>query len=201
MDDRLSINRLVCKYGRLYSEELGINLKKKTEEEIFKWFLASILFGKRISQDIAMKTYKEFKNAGILSPKRILETEWDRLVQILDWGGYVRYDHSTATKLLEISKELLLRYGEKPLTKIHKIAMDNKDLESILQSFKGIGPVTTNIFLREMRLVWEKADPKPLPIVKAIARRYKIGLAKLDRKTEKFVRLETSLIRIKKQRK
>lgn len=197
----MSINRLVCKYGRLYSEELGINLKKKTEEEIFKWFLASILFGKRISQDIAMKTYKEFKNAGILSPKRILETEWDRLVQILDWGGYVRYDHSTATKLLEISKELLLRYGEKPLTKIHKIAMDNKDLESILQSFKGIGPVTTNIFLREMRLVWEKADPKPLPIVKAIARRYKIGLAKLDRKTEKFVRLETSLIRIKKQRK
>jgi len=38
-----------------YAEELGINLD--TEEGRFKWFLASILFAKRISSEIARKTY------------------------------------------------------------------------------------------------------------------------------------------------
>ena len=33
------------KKTRLYSEELGIDLKKGGDEECFKWFLASLLFG------------------------------------------------------------------------------------------------------------------------------------------------------------
>ncbi|MBO3800698.1 MAG: hypothetical protein FGF52_06595 [Candidatus Brockarchaeota archaeon] len=36
---------------KTYSEELGPNLKKP--EERFKWFLASMLFAKRISPEIA----------------------------------------------------------------------------------------------------------------------------------------------------
>jgi hypothetical protein len=40
-----------------YAGELGIDLD--TEEGRFKWFLASILFAKRISSDIAKKTYHE----------------------------------------------------------------------------------------------------------------------------------------------
>jgi hypothetical protein len=41
------------KKSRLYSEELGIDLGKNDEGELFKWFLASILFGARISETIA----------------------------------------------------------------------------------------------------------------------------------------------------
>jgi len=41
-----------------YSQELGLNLK--TEEDRFKWFLASILFAKRISSEVAKRTYREF---------------------------------------------------------------------------------------------------------------------------------------------
>ena len=37
----------------LYSEELGIQLRKGTDPECFKWFLASLLFGGRISETIA----------------------------------------------------------------------------------------------------------------------------------------------------
>ena len=71
---------------KLFSEELGINLASGKEEEIFKWFLASILFGKRISQKIAKRTYKEFEKEGLTSPGRILQVGWDRLVEILDRG-------------------------------------------------------------------------------------------------------------------
>jgi hypothetical protein len=41
----------------LYSEELGIDLASGDDEEVFKWFLASALFGGRISEDIAKRTY------------------------------------------------------------------------------------------------------------------------------------------------
>lgn len=201
MSDTIIIKKLIYQYGCLYSTDLSINVKTKNEKEIFKWFLASILFGKRISENIAMKTYREFEKAGILCPSEILRAGWDKLVQVLDAGGYVRYDFSTATKLLEISKSLLDKYGEKPLTKIHEIAKDKKELESILQSFKGIGPVTANIFLRELRTVWKKADPEPLPIVKKLARKHKIDLNKFNRKTEKFIKLEAALIRIRKKHK
>ena len=47
-----------------YSQELGLDLLKV--EDRFKWFLASILFAKRISARIAMATFKEFENAGLL---------------------------------------------------------------------------------------------------------------------------------------
>ena len=91
---------------KIYSKDLGINLETCKEEEFFKWFLACLLFGKPIQQKVAKRTYFEFRQAGILTSEKILEAGWDKLVEILDRGGYVRYDFSTATKLLEICKEL-----------------------------------------------------------------------------------------------
>jgi hypothetical protein len=35
-----------------------------------------------------------------------MEKGWDGLVAILDRGGYVCYDYKTATKLLEINRNL-----------------------------------------------------------------------------------------------
>jgi len=36
---------------------------------------------------------------------------------------------------------------------------------------KGIGDVTVSIFLRDLRGVWHKADPKPTPLVILAAKR------------------------------
>ena len=54
----------------LYSEDLGIDLTKPSGR--FRWFIASILFGARISEKIAMQTYKTFEKYGILSPDKII---------------------------------------------------------------------------------------------------------------------------------
>jgi len=134
--------------GKIYSRDLGINLKSGREEEIFKWFLACLLFGKPIQQEVAKRTYFEFEKEKILTPEKILKAGWDKLVEILDRGYYVRYDFSTATKLLEICKELKEKYGN--LSNLLKQAKNKKDLSKRLQEFKGIGPVTTRIFLREL---------------------------------------------------
>lgn len=148
-----------------FSAELGIDLSSGRSPEIFKWFLASVLFGARISESIVEKTFHEFDARGIVSPETILDTGWDGLVAILDAGGYVRYDFKTATKLLDLCRSLTENYRA-DLTNLHEAAADPKDLEQRLKALaKGIGEVTVNIFLREMRGSWEKANPLPSDLV------------------------------------
>jgi len=159
------IKTLVSNFGQKYSEILGINLSKQDEGEIFKWFLASVLFGAPITETAVIKTYKCFEKRKVLGPQRILETGWDGLVEILDEGSYTRYDFKTADKLLEVMGNLVTGYGGN-LNLLHEQAADSSDLEKRLKELgKGIGDVTVSIFLRELRGTWEKANPKPTPLV------------------------------------
>lgn len=162
---RQSLRALVENLGHRYSEILGINLKDGKEEEIFKWFLASVLFGAPITETSVIKTYKCFQQHNVLTPKRILETGWDGLVEILDEGSYTRYDFKTADKLLKVMQRLVEDYGGS-LNLLHTKASDTRDLENRLKDLgKGIGNVTTSIFLRELRDIWEKARPDPTSLV------------------------------------
>jgi hypothetical protein len=192
------LKTLIKEFGIPFSSSLEINLQEGSEEEIFKWFLASVLFGKRIPLRIAARTYEQFKANDVLTPKAITDTGWDGLVKILDDGGYVRYDFSTASKLLSLVEQLQQKYGS--LTELHRQAKNARDLEQKLMEFKGIGPVTTNIFLRELRTIWKKADPEPLDFVKEQADKFGINLDRLRRKTRHFIRLEAALIRSSKPR-
>jgi hypothetical protein len=163
------VTALVKKYPGRFSTELGIDLSSGRSQEIFRWFLASVLFGARISEAIVKKTFHEFDTRGIVSPKTILDTGWDGLVAILDAGGYVRYDFKTATKLLDMCRSLTENYHA-DLANLHTTAIDPKDLEQRLSLAKGIGEVTVNIFLREMRGIWKKANPLPSDLVVMAAR-------------------------------
>jgi len=183
--------------SKLYSEELNICLKKNNEKEVFKWFLASILFGARISETIAQNTYHIFEKYNLLEPERILEAGWNFLVNpIMREGGYVRYDGKTSTQILRNCDTLLQKY-KGSLKKLYKEARDSQDLEDRLTYFYGIGPVTTNIFLRELRPFWEKANPELLPIVEEIVKKYKIDLNKYNRKSLVFARIEAGIIRLR----
>lgn len=155
-------------WGGRFSAEFGIDTGSGDPGEIFKWFLASVLFGTRIRQDAAIRTYREFEERDVLMPEAILRTGWDGLVEILDAGGYARYDFKTATKLLEIAQMLNKRYSG-DLNKLHEEAAGPRDLEAKLNEFKVVGPVTVNIFLRELRGIWQKADPLPGELVIAAA--------------------------------
>ena len=160
-----AITALTKEHPGRFSAELGINVSSGRPREIFKWFLASVLFGARISESIVEKSFKEFETRGVVSPEAILRTGWDGLVVILDAGGYVRYDFKTATKLLDLCRSLTENYHA-DLADLHAAASDPKDLEERIKSLaKGIGDVTANIFLREMRGIWEKAKPLPSDLV------------------------------------
>jgi endonuclease III len=178
----LSLDKELCRLCS-YSEELGLDLHKP--EDRFKWFLVSLLFAKRISADIAKKTYRRFEEEGLTTPEKILAAGWDRLVQVLDCGGYVRYDFSTASNLLGIMEELRETYGD--IETLHRRSADPRDLERRLQEFKGIGPVGVNIFLRELRGIWMKAKPKPSKM--AFEAAHRIGLKNVEPCESALVRL------------
>jgi endonuclease III len=207
------LRSLIETFGQKYSEILGIDLSEGKAEEIFKWFLASILFGAPITEKSVIKTYKCFEKHNVLTSKRILETGWDGLVKILDEGSYTRYDFKTADKLLEVMKNLTQEHGES-LTILYGKASDEGDLERRLKELgKGIGDVTVSIFLRELRDIWEKADPNPTSLVILAAER--LGIAKGDSpentlrqlknfwsknavKGKSFIDFETALLRLGK---
>ncbi|UCC24437.1 MAG: hypothetical protein JSU98_11945 [Gemmatimonadales bacterium] len=179
----------------LYSEEVGIGLAAGNDRELFKWFLASTLYGARISETIARATYRAFERHRLLDPRAILRAGRDFLIgTVMAEGGYVRYDHQRSDQLLRNATTLLDEYGGS-LKRLHRRASDAQDLEGRLQRFHGVGPVTANIFLRELRPVWAKADPEPLPVVVESAGCLGVNLAALDRKSWEFCRVEAGLIR------
>jgi len=198
MGFEINVDKL--KKSRLYSEELGVKLNKREDNEIFKWFLASVLFGARISETIAKNTYKIFEKYGLLTPRKILDAGWDFLVNpVMREGGYVRYDGKTSTQILRNCETLLKKYNGS-LNKLHEKAKDSNDLENRLLEFYGVGPVTVNIFLRELRPFWIKADPNVLPIVEKRAKEFGIKLDNYSRKSSTFIRVEAGLIRLRKGR-
>ena len=182
------IDKLLAEFPP-YSEELGIDLT--TPAGRFRWFLASILFGARISEKIASNTYHEFERAGVDAPEKILSAGWDELVRILDEGGYVRYDESTATNLLNIMADLKERYGS--LEDLYKQSSGTEDLEKRLQDFKGVGPVTAQIFLRELRGVWD-VDPETSKRAEEAARCLGIDLQEFE--GEMHSRVEAALVKL-----
>lgn len=134
------------------ARRLGIDLASRSEEELFKWFLACLLFGKPIQTEIAERAWRELMEARLTSPTAVSRAGWDKLVSLLDRAHYVRYDFSTATKLLEVCQELKRRYGT--LTSLLVQAETATELSRRLQEFKHIGPVTARIFLRGIRPIW-----------------------------------------------
>jgi hypothetical protein len=193
------VDRKALKETVLYSEELGIRLKENNDREIFKWFLASLLFGGRITETIAKNTYRTFERYHLLNPERILKAGWNFLVDpIMREGGYVRYDGRKSTQILTDCEHLITEYRAS-LTRLHDLSRNSKDLEARLLEFYGVGEVTANIFLRELRPYWKKADPEPLPIVKELAGRWGIKIDPYPRNSLAFARIEAGLIRSRRR--
>lgn len=208
------VRALVESRGQKYSEILGIDISEGKEDEVFKWFLASLLFGAPITESSVVKTYRCFQKHGVLTPKQILKTGWDDLVKILDEGGYTRYDFKTADKLLEVARNLTEKCSGS-LCLIHSESSGAHDFENRLKNLgKGVGNVTVSIFLRELRAVWEKAEPNPTALVVLAAQ--ELGIVKNDATAEEaleqlkafwarnkirrksFVNFETALVRLGK---
>ncbi|HYB03066.1 MAG TPA: hypothetical protein VED17_01300 [Nitrososphaerales archaeon] len=193
----MRLQEFIDKFGQPYSEMLALDLKSHKNAETTKWFLASILYGKPIRESSATSTYHVFEKNGVITPEKIRKAGWDKLVKLLDEGGYARYDFSTADRLLEIFGNLEKDY-EGDFDRLYRSTTGEKDLEQKLKALgRGIGDITVSIFLRDMRVVWPKAKPLPSPLVKLAMSDLKIKhLERLAKEKHlDIIRLETALLR------
>ncbi|QCO67572.1 DNA methylase [Luteimonas yindakuii] len=134
---------------QLLPRDLGFELHRGDELSLFKWFLASFLFGNRISQSIAAETWRVIvETHGCDTPRKLCALSHRELVRMLGDGGYRRYDESTAERLSLLCRTLIAQYDGRILG-IAEAADDRADFERRLLAFKGVGPVTLGIFMRE----------------------------------------------------
>lgn len=133
------------------AEQLGLadGLARAEEAALFKWLVASFLFGKPIQQQIAEQAYRVIveKNQRD-TPRKLANCSKAELVGMLGQAHYVRYDNSTAERLIELGSTLNEDYGGK-VGAIHAQSQNRTDFEQRLQAFTGIGPMTVQIFMHE----------------------------------------------------
>lgn len=135
------------------AEDLGIDVTRG-EAELFKWFVASFLFGKRIQRDIAAEAYRVLVERNRLdTPHKLRDCGQRRLVQLLGQARYVRYDESTAARLSKLGDKLLTEYDDR-LGRLRELGETHDGVEKRLLAFEGVGPKTVEIFLREAARVW-----------------------------------------------
>ena len=196
----MRLKDFVARYGRPYSRLLGIDLKSRRNKEVVKWFLAAILYSKPIRESSATRTFRCFERHRVTTASRVVDAGWDGLVSILDEGGYTRYDFSTADKLLEVFGNLQKQYGGN-LNRLYEASRDGEEVEANLKRLgKGIGDITVSIFLRDMRCIWRKVDPRRTPLVTMAMKSLSIKDLKrcAGEKRIDLVRLETALLRYSK---
>lgn len=133
--------------------DLGIDVSQG-EIELFKWLVASFLFGKRIQRDIAAEAYRVLVERHRLdTPATLRRAGHRRLVQLLGEARYVRYDESTAARLLKLCDRLDGEYDGK-LGRLRDLGGSRAEVEKRLLAFEGVGPKTVEIFMREAARVW-----------------------------------------------
>lgn len=115
--------------------------------------------GKSIPGPIAAKAYQVIVEQHQRdTPHKLASCTHRQLVMMLGEAHYVRYDETTASRLLALANKMNAEYHGK-VSNIVAASADGKAFEKRLSEFEGIGPKTVEIFMREAAAVLFGASP------------------------------------------
>ncbi|WP_019812825.1 hypothetical protein, partial [Saccharomonospora saliphila] len=150
--------RLLEVAGRTYADEAGIRLAD-TPTALYRLLVLSVLMSARIKADIAVAAARELFRAGLSSPRKMRDSEWQERVDALGRGHYVRYDESTANTLGEGATLIEDTYRGDLRRMAARADRDPRALRRLLCEVPGIGAVGADIFCREAQQVWPWLRP------------------------------------------
>lgn len=153
---------IVARLGGRFSVELGIDVDGGPGE-IERWALAATLVGDPSPLSVSGHAYRVLERAGIDTFADVLACDRKRLGRVLDEGGYVGDDETTASRLLALAEALPNLYPEGLATVGQEIEQP-LDLERELEALPGWDREIVQAFLRELRGIWPGAavplDPR-----------------------------------------
>jgi hypothetical protein len=150
--------RLLDEAGRTYADEAGIRLTDQPAP-LYRLLVLSVLLSTRIKADIAVAAARELADAGMGTPKAMLEASWQDRVDALGRAHYKRYDESTATALGDGAQLLLDEYSGDLRELRNRADGEPKKIRELLTAFPRLGPVGADIFAREAQAVWPELRP------------------------------------------
>jgi 3-methyladenine DNA glycosylase/8-oxoguanine DNA glycosylase len=133
---------------RVGPADLGIDLSDGKPQQLYRWFLACLLFARPIQQEIAADAYRALIDHGLTSPEKFADVDREPLRMLLNEAKYARYDYVTADTLHETMARVIEDYGT--VSKLVKTAESSAELKERLTGYKGIGEKTAGIFLQEV---------------------------------------------------
>jgi endonuclease III len=128
--------------------DLGIDAT--TDQGLFDWFLASLLFGRPVPQQAAASAFRKFKQDGWDSPDHFIADDHHPLWHELWEGDYHRMSSVMSEELRDVMRALITDY-DGSVARLVRTSSTRAEVRQRLQRFKGVGPKTAEIFMREVR--------------------------------------------------
>ena len=127
-----------------------LDLDTKTDDGLFGWFLASLLFARPIQEQVAAHAWRVLIADGFTTPESFVAAGSSVIDHELWQGNYRRLVGVMAEELPRVMSALIEEYGS--VRKLVATAKNKVELEARLELFRGVGPKTAEIFLREVPL-------------------------------------------------
>jgi len=150
--------RLVKVAGTTYASQAGISVKD-TPQPLFQLLILCMLASKPISAEIAVAAAKELFDSGWRSPDAALKAKRADVIKAFGRAHYVRYDESSATRLVDIARLVKDKYGGDLRRLAEESGHDIAATKRLLKEFNGIGDTGADIFLREVQDAWVWVRP------------------------------------------
>jgi hypothetical protein len=157
-DPKTTVAALLRQCPATYAAEAGIRLADKPAP-LYQLLVLSVLLSTRIKAELAVNAARQLREAGMSSPRKMREADWQERVDALGRAHYRRYDEQTATALGQ-GAELLREGYSGDLRKLRDRAQRRPaEIKKGLTGIPRLGPVGAEIFCREAQLVWPELRP------------------------------------------
>jgi endonuclease III len=152
------VRRLLKVAGTTYAAEAGIKINDKPMP-LFQLLVLCMLASKPIDATTAVGAAKEIFMAGLRTPRAVLASDRQSMINAFGRAHYVRYDESSATRLTDMAERVRDDYSGDLREIAERSRHDIAAAKRMLKKFKGIGDTGVDIYLREVQDVWTWVRP------------------------------------------